>query len=56
MTRIDIADYTGITVETVSRTITRLKHDNLIATAANSSIIIRNFSALEDLANGGATL
>ncbi|MEO6103174.1 MAG: helix-turn-helix domain-containing protein, partial [Pseudoxanthomonas sp.] len=31
MTRADIADYLGLTVETVSRSFTRLRQENLIA-------------------------
>ena len=32
MTRSDIADYLGLTVETVSRSFTRLRQENIIST------------------------
>jgi CRP/FNR family transcriptional regulator len=52
MTRSDIADYLGLTIETVSRTLTRLKHDRLIALPSPDRIEIRDRHQLEELAAG----
>lgn len=52
MTRSDIADYLGLTIETVSRTLTKLKHDGLIALATSARIEIRDRDRLEELAAG----
>ncbi len=47
MTRSDIADYLGLTIETVSRTLTRLKAEHLISIHNISEILIRNRRGLE---------
>jgi CRP/FNR family transcriptional regulator len=52
MTRNDIADYLGITIETVSRTLTWLKHQEIIAISQPWHVTIRNHVALEALATG----
>lgn len=52
MTRSDIADYLGLTIETVSRTLTKLKHDGLIALPTPDRIRIRDRDELEELAAG----
>ena len=52
MTRSDIADYLGLTIETVSRTLTRLRAEVLIDVVSQSEVVIRNHPALEDLAGG----
>ena len=52
MTRSDIADYLGLTIETVSRTLTRLKQDRLIALPTPDRIKIRDRDQLEELAAG----
>lgn len=52
MTRSDIADYLGLTVETVSRTLTKLKQDGLIQLLASARINIHDRSRLEELAAG----
>jgi CRP/FNR family transcriptional regulator len=52
MTRADIADYLGLTIETVSRTLTRLKSEGLIDIPTSASILLRNRRALESLATG----
>jgi CRP/FNR family transcriptional regulator len=52
MTRNDIADYLGLTVETVSRTFGVLKRAGLIAIPAPSRVTIRNPAALRRLAAG----
>jgi CRP/FNR family transcriptional regulator len=52
MTRGDIADYLGLTIETVSRTMTKLRAEGLIEMAAQNEILILNQTALESLAGG----
>ena len=52
MTRSDIADYLGLTIETVSRTLTKLKQDGLIALPTPDRIQIRDRDQLEELAAG----
>lgn len=46
MSRQDIADYLGLTIETVSRTITQLTERGAIAVPTSRTIIIRNASLL----------
>ncbi len=53
MTRTDIADYLGLTTETVSRTFTRLKNSGWIALETPGSITILDHDALTNLAEGG---
>ena len=52
MTRSDIADYLGLTIETVSRTLTKLRGDKLIDIPVPSQIVLRNPAALQSLASG----
>ena len=52
MTRGDIADYLGLTIETVSRTLTRFRTEGLIDIPAQSELLIRDPEALESLAEG----
>jgi CRP/FNR family transcriptional regulator len=52
MTRNDIADYLGLTIETVSRTLTRLRNEGLIEIAVQSDVLIDNPRGLEELAGG----
>lgn len=52
MTRGDIADYLGLTVETVSRTLTRLRQDGLIALPVPTRIHVLDRKGLENLASG----
>lgn len=49
MTRQDIADYLGLTIETVSRTLTQLEHDAAIELPSSRRIVLRNRSALARL-------
>jgi CRP/FNR family nitrogen fixation transcriptional regulator len=49
MSRQDIADYLGLTIETVSRTLTQLEHDAAIALPSSRRIVLRNRSALSRL-------
>lgn len=53
MTRSDIADYLGLTIETVSRTFTQLRKDGIIALPEQTRVEILKREALEDLADGG---
>jgi CRP/FNR family transcriptional regulator len=52
MTRADIADYLGLTVETVSRTLTRLRQDSVIALPSACCLQVRDRDRLEALAAG----
>ncbi len=52
MTRTDIADYLGLTTETVSRTFTQLRKDGLIDSVGSQDVKLLNREALEDMAEG----
>jgi len=52
MTRSDIADYLGLTIETVSRTLTKLKQDGFIALLTPNRMKIQNLDELVELAAG----
>jgi CRP-like cAMP-binding protein len=49
MSRQDIADYLGLTIETVSRTLTQLENTAAIAVPTSRRIVLRNRSALSRL-------
>lgn len=49
MSRQDIADYLGLTIETVSRTMTQLVSDNAIELPSSRHIVLHNRSALRRL-------
>jgi|SRR5579872_1191490 len=51
MTRTDIADYLGITLETVSRSMARLRRDGLIKPVDRKAVRIVDLAALEQLAD-----
>ena len=55
MTRVDIADYLGLTIETVSRTLTRLRAEGLIDIVSPSGLVICDPSGLESLAGGSSS-
>ena len=46
MSRQDIADYLGLTIETVSRTLTQLEEAAMIEIPTSRRIVLRNRSAL----------
>lgn len=50
MTRQDIADYLGLTIETVSRSLSQLERDGVITLSSVREIRLKNIEALEDLA------
>jgi len=50
MTREDIADYLGLTIETISRMISLFRTKRIIRTEGATSIVIEDLDALEDLA------
>ena len=52
MTRGDIADYVGLTIETVSRTLTKLRSDGLLDIPNTTDIVIRNRAAMQRIAEG----
>jgi CRP/FNR family transcriptional regulator len=56
MTRNDIADHLGLTIETVSRTLSKLKQDGLIALPTPTRLEIRDRDRLEDMAAGAGSL
>ena len=47
LTRADIADFLGLTIETVSRQLTRLRADKVIAIESNRHVIVPDLSRLE---------
>jgi CRP/FNR family transcriptional regulator len=56
MGRGDIADYLGLTTETVSRTFTKLKIEGLIVLPTTCRVEIRDRDQLEDFASGQCDL
>lgn len=52
MTRGDIADYLGLTIETVSRTFTRLKKLHLIELPRSDEVVLADRERLEEMADG----
>jgi CRP/FNR family nitrogen fixation transcriptional regulator len=49
MSRQDMADYLGLTIETVSRTLTQLQADGVIEIPTTRRIILRDRAALADM-------
>lgn len=49
MSRQDIADYLGLTIETVSRTLTQLEAEAAIALPTSRRVVLRNRSVLREL-------
>ncbi|MGE5539515.1 MAG: helix-turn-helix domain-containing protein [Gemmatimonas sp.] len=54
MTRTDIADYLGLTIETVSRTLTKLKAEGVIGRRGADCITVQDRDRLDTLAAGEA--
>ncbi|MCT6855118.1 MULTISPECIES: Crp/Fnr family transcriptional regulator [unclassified Bombella] len=52
MSRTDIADYLGLTIETVSRTFSTFKKEGLISIKGASSVTLLAVGSLNNLANG----
>jgi CRP/FNR family nitrogen fixation transcriptional regulator len=52
MSRLDIADYLGLTIETVSRGISQFKRKQLIAVSGAHHVMLKDVEALESLASG----
>ena len=52
MSRLDIADYLGLTIETVSRGISQCKRSKLISVAGTHQVMLMDVEALESLASG----
>jgi len=50
MTRQDIADYLGLTIETVSRSLSQMERDGVIGLPNIRQVRLNNIEALEDLA------
>jgi CRP-like cAMP-binding protein len=50
MSRQDIADHLGLTIETISRTITSLRSDGIVLIPNTSQIVLRDMAALRALA------
>ena len=49
MSRQDIADYLGLTIETVSRTLTQLERDGVISIPVARRIVLRNRTTLDEM-------
>lgn len=56
MTRMDIADFLGLTIETVSRTLTKLRHEGVIDLEQCILVTILKPDALAQLAHGTGDL
>jgi CRP-like cAMP-binding protein len=52
MSRQDIADYLGLTIETVCRMLSELKRERVIAIPSVSQIVLNDMDALSALAEG----
>ena len=52
MSRADIADYLGLTTETVSRTFTQLKTAGVISLQEGNKVLIADLDAIYDMAEG----
>jgi CRP/FNR family transcriptional regulator, nitrogen fixation regulation protein len=55
MPRQDVADYLGLTIETVSRIVTRIASDGAIRLPNSRHIVLRNRSVLQELDSGNCS-
>jgi len=55
MVRGDIADYLGLTIETVVRTMKKLRDEGLIEVTNTQDVVIRDRPSLQCLADGGTS-
>ena len=56
MSRVDIGDYLGLTIETVSRIFTRLRKAGVIALDQSNHVLLNDIDRLSRLADGDDTL
>jgi hypothetical protein len=56
MTRLDIADFLSLSIETVSRTFTKFRHDGLIDLTHSTLVTVLDSQQLESLAARRARL
>lgn len=49
MTRLDIADYLGLTIETVCRAMSKLKRNGIIALPGRHSVVLRRIGDMSDM-------
>ena len=49
----DIADYLGLTIETVCRMLSELKRERIIAIPSLSQVVLNDMDALQALTDGG---
>jgi CRP/FNR family transcriptional regulator len=54
MTRGEIADYLGLTIETVSRTFSQFRTAHTIETPTHADVVLLNRPALEEIASGNS--
>jgi CRP/FNR family nitrogen fixation transcriptional regulator len=54
MGRLDIADYLGLTIETVSRGFSQFRRDGLITVSGVHRVALQDVAALQSIAGGGA--
>ncbi|NQV21716.1 MAG: cyclic nucleotide-binding domain-containing protein [Rhodospirillales bacterium] len=51
MRRADVADYLGLTIETVSRAFSRLKKEGVLSLPTDYTVVLENLDLLEELAD-----
>lgn len=53
MSRLDIADYLGLTIETVCRVLSEMNREGIVKITDARHLMLRDITALETLADGG---